>query len=440
MKTSDRALSFAIRALDGQLRKTETDKPGIIHSMIVGDLLRYYGWGDEVVAAGYLHDVPEDAPQKQGFSIEDIGRLFPGKIAGLVDTVYNRKNGDWETRKRNKIKQSQNLPLENRAVLLADKLASLEEDRRYFQKTGTVDYAALNAGFEGQKWYNEELYKALAKNVEQFEDSPRYKEYLEMLERYYKNINAVFYGVTPEVSTEEFIYGGPDLNASKFAAQKEELLTLARLLGSHKPSIIALTAGSHSANMTLMDVIAKFFNTDEPNGLKITIKTEEVLARHYEATLAPDTKSLGLLERDFLVTSELEAGLLNELTGAQDIVLVDRGIFERLLLIQRLISSGKITQAELNESYLNAYKTELEALVNYVVIGYEEYEYKNVPSSLAVANCLGLLTGQGTTLVTGELTSVENPLPVLEKLLPAIRTEYIKELRRYINEKKVQAS
>ena len=60
MQASDRALSFAIRAHAEQVRKSEKDKPMIIHPMIVGDLLKYYGYDDNVVAAGYLHDVVED--------------------------------------------------------------------------------------------------------------------------------------------------------------------------------------------------------------------------------------------------------------------------------------------------------------------------------------------------------------------------------------------
>lgn len=60
MDIKEKAKLFAINAHKGQIRKSEPDKPMIIHPLSVGKLLEEYGYDDNVVAAGYLHDVIED--------------------------------------------------------------------------------------------------------------------------------------------------------------------------------------------------------------------------------------------------------------------------------------------------------------------------------------------------------------------------------------------
>lgn len=56
----EKAKLFAIKAHQGQVRKNEPDKPMIMHPISVGMLLEEYNFDDNVIAAGYLHDVIED--------------------------------------------------------------------------------------------------------------------------------------------------------------------------------------------------------------------------------------------------------------------------------------------------------------------------------------------------------------------------------------------
>lgn len=60
----------------GQVRKSEPDKPMIIHSIVVGQLLESFGYDDNVVAAGYLHDVVEDTK----YTIHNIEKEFCKEI------------------------------------------------------------------------------------------------------------------------------------------------------------------------------------------------------------------------------------------------------------------------------------------------------------------------------------------------------------------------
>ena len=80
MNIKEKAKEFAIKAHKGQVRKNEKDKPMIMHPVSVAELLEEYGYDDNVVAAGYLHDVVEDTK----YTIEDIEKEFGKDMASLV--------------------------------------------------------------------------------------------------------------------------------------------------------------------------------------------------------------------------------------------------------------------------------------------------------------------------------------------------------------------
>ena len=56
----EKAKLFAINAHKGQIRKSDKEKPMIIHPINVANILSEYGYDDNVVAAAYLHDVIKD--------------------------------------------------------------------------------------------------------------------------------------------------------------------------------------------------------------------------------------------------------------------------------------------------------------------------------------------------------------------------------------------
>ena len=95
-----KAKEFAINAHKGQIRKSDPDKPMIIHPISVGNLLEEYGFDDNVISAGYLHDVVEDTD----YTIDDIRKEFGDDIANLVmcATEPNKKLS-WEERKQDTI-------------------------------------------------------------------------------------------------------------------------------------------------------------------------------------------------------------------------------------------------------------------------------------------------------------------------------------------------
>lgn len=85
MDLKTKAREFAKKAHGDQKRKY-TGEPYITHTERVAEMMRAYGFRDEVVAAAYLHDVVEDTNVK----IEDILTEFGIIVANLVWQVTDQ--------------------------------------------------------------------------------------------------------------------------------------------------------------------------------------------------------------------------------------------------------------------------------------------------------------------------------------------------------------
>jgi len=82
MPLIDRAAAFAREAHADQTRKF-VGGPYFAHVEEVAEQLRQLGLDDEVVAAGYLHDVAEDCD----VSVETLRSIFGERVARLVEAV-----------------------------------------------------------------------------------------------------------------------------------------------------------------------------------------------------------------------------------------------------------------------------------------------------------------------------------------------------------------
>ena len=91
------AKEFAIKAHCGQVRKSDKEKPMIIHPINVGQILKQYGFDENVVSVGYLHDVVEDT----SYEFDDIKNYFGEDIVSLVYGASEpNKSLSWEERKK----------------------------------------------------------------------------------------------------------------------------------------------------------------------------------------------------------------------------------------------------------------------------------------------------------------------------------------------------
>lgn len=157
-----RAISFAAMAHEGSYKD---GRPFIYHPSGVAHLLQSIGSSEDLIIAGYLHDVVESTM----YELEDIEYEFGENVAELVDYVtedksMNENEDEWKQRKIEAIKKVENGPLD--AVLLrwADKthtLITILDDYEFKNNSEFLDYGnAWNKFFakkERQLWYYSKL-------------------------------------------------------------------------------------------------------------------------------------------------------------------------------------------------------------------------------------------------------------------------------------------
>ena len=174
MDIKEKALNFAIKAFNNQVRKAEPEKDSVLHSIDVANKLDNYGFDDNVIAAGYLHDVVEDTE----YTIDDIEKIFESDIASLVKGATEEdKSLRWEERKLSTIKRIKNLDIRHKAVITCDKISNTEDLIYLFGKNGKEDFSNFKRGREKKLWYWQESYKSLIynenKNLRMFRDLKR---------------------------------------------------------------------------------------------------------------------------------------------------------------------------------------------------------------------------------------------------------------------------
>ena len=153
--TKEKAKAYATKAHEGQTRKTN-GTPMIEHPIRVAEMLEAYGFSDEAVMAGYLHDTVEDTY----VTLEDIRREFGEKVAAIVSGNTEQKDRSWEERKLHTIEWIKTAPLEVKALIVADKLDNLRTLMEGFETLGESLWSHFKRGREKQSWY----FKGVANN------------------------------------------------------------------------------------------------------------------------------------------------------------------------------------------------------------------------------------------------------------------------------------
>lgn len=173
-----RAKVFAEKAHQGQMRKNSAE-PYITHPIRVAEQLEQAGFAEEVVCAGYLHDVVEDT----AYEIEDIEAKFGSKVAHLVASHTEDKSKTWQARKQHTIDTIRTAEKEVKYVIVADKLDNLLSLEKAIDEHGNAVWSHFNAGFEKQKWYNESIAENMRTGLEDTEIPDYFAEYEQVVLR-----------------------------------------------------------------------------------------------------------------------------------------------------------------------------------------------------------------------------------------------------------------
>ena len=348
-----KAKVFAILAHFGQVRKNEPEKPKIIHPIAVGKMLEEYGYDDNVVASGYLHDVVEDTK----YTLSDIKNFFGDDIANLVDAASEPdKSLSWEQRKKHTIEETKKLPLRKKLVIAADKINNLEDLSIIFAKTGKRDFSKFNRGEEQQKWYYTNIYKSLIYN----EDTS-----IPIFQRL-KDVLDILYNGKENLYLKDTIFSDNKRYYSKLKklhAKKQEIKRLHDICKLKKPFVIEFTGTPRTGKTSTIHNLYDFF---KKGGFKISIVEEFTTSVYYKEIFKTKYKNAESAETYIAIIEEIAERLKKSINSEVDIVLVDRSINDRQIWNYTHFIKGEMSEKlykETKEKYENISKELVDCLI-----------------------------------------------------------------------------
>lgn len=142
-----RAVQVAAIRHEHQYRKNPEKRiPYVAHPVAVGMMLMHYGYPEDVVIAGLLHDTVEDT----GMTDTEIRKEFGETVAALVaETSEADKSLPWEERKSRYIEHLQTASEEAKAISCCDKIHNMKSMIESVKAGGNI-WRSLKRGKEHQ--------------------------------------------------------------------------------------------------------------------------------------------------------------------------------------------------------------------------------------------------------------------------------------------------
>ena len=176
------AIIFSTKAHDG-MRRRKSDAPYILHPMEVGAIIGTMTDKQEVIAAGVLHDVVEDA----GIAIEEIGEKFGARVMELVAAETENKREElppedtWRIRKEESLEKLKNTDdMDVLMMWIGDKLSNIRAIYRDFLVEGNALWDKFHqSDVSVQAWY----YRSIMKYTERLSDTLAWIEYKTLVEK-----------------------------------------------------------------------------------------------------------------------------------------------------------------------------------------------------------------------------------------------------------------
>ena len=443
MDIKEKALIFATQAHMGQVRKSEPDKPMIIHPIGVGKLLESFGYDDNVVVAGYLHDVVEDTK----YTIQDIEREFGKDIASLVMGASEPdKSLSWEERKKHTIEETKKLPLRNKLVICADKINNLEDLFLKFEKTGQRDFSAFKRGEESQRWYYTSVYESLIYGEDK--DLPIFLRLKDILDKIFYKKEDIYLRDTIFVDNQDYYKKLRQLHAEKI-----ELQRLKALVTLPKPFVIEFTGTPRTGKTTTINNLYDFF---KKGGFEVSLIEEFTTSKYYKEKLKSKFDKMELGDGNIAILEEIYKQLQIALSSSKEIILIDRSINDRQIWNYRRFIRGDMEE----EQYLIArdkYSQISKELIDFLVVTYAEPLVslrRDYISSLALEKRRFLneenideynqslqalkelfieSVDSMVYLDTSKMNMNDVSIEVASQVLPVMRKKYVKELQKKYN-------
>lgn len=172
----DKAMEFATKAHEGQLRKG-TKRPYIVHPIEVGDIVSTMTSDEEIIAAAILHDTIEDC---EGVTEEILREEFGDRVTVLVLHESEDKTKSWKERKSATIEGLKNAPMDVKYIGLADKLSNMRDIDRDYVLYGEELWNRFRMKDKKMiSWY----YTEIMKSLESLKGIPAYEEYCRLVKK-----------------------------------------------------------------------------------------------------------------------------------------------------------------------------------------------------------------------------------------------------------------
>ena len=330
----------------------------IIHPIDVANILSEYGYDDNVIAAGYLHDVLEDTK----YTKEDLLTEFNEDVVSLVLGASEKDKGlSWEERKTETINTIKDFDLRHKAVVCADKISNLEDMRIIFEIKGEKNFSAFKRGYEKQKWYYTEVYNSLKYNID---------ENNIMLNRLKLLIDDIFNNrKNDELEMEIFKNNEDEYNKlKKLHYRKLEVYKMKMVLDNKKPYVIEFTGTPRTGKTTLIKNIEDFF---KKCNFSVTVLEEFTTSDRYKKEIKPRLKN----EYESIVNMEIPKYVLEDLNTAinkkPDVILIDRSLLDRMIWVERLYNKEGISK-ENYDNYIKEYIPIIRNKINIIIGTYTD--------------------------------------------------------------------
>ena len=171
----EKAIKFASEAHRGHLRKV-SGKPYIVHPMETCVIVSNMTTDTELLAAALLHATIEDTP----VTYEQLEAEFGKRVADFVQSESEDKSKTWMERKQHTIDHIREKTLEEKILILGDKLSNIRSLNREYVKNGDAvwEYFKMKDK-KKQGWY----YKGVAEALTDLSAYPEYQEFVLLCEK-----------------------------------------------------------------------------------------------------------------------------------------------------------------------------------------------------------------------------------------------------------------
>ena len=176
------AIAFSAMVHDG-MRRRKSDAPYILHPMEVGAIVGTMTDDQEVIAAGVLHDVVEDA----GITLKEVGEKFGQRVMELVASETENKREElppedtWRIRKEESLEKLRTTnDIEVSMLWIGDKLSNIRAIYRDFLIDGNAVWDKFHqSDIKVQGWY----YRSIMKYTERLSHTLAWIEYKTLVEK-----------------------------------------------------------------------------------------------------------------------------------------------------------------------------------------------------------------------------------------------------------------